>query len=150
MRTTGAFLVGAGVGMVVVAAAVMLLSPQAKYPKEALDCNDETAGSCVVKINVVPCGPLNYQRCASVLYEAVVVHGKKKIDPHWTIVDHSYKFADNGIVISDGTSDIGDCALDPKDAWTFYCKNKHLKFGVYKYTINVVGMAPLDPWVIND
>jgi hypothetical protein len=149
MRTTGAFLVGAGVGIVVVAAAVMLLSPHAKYPKQALDCNDETAGSCLVKIDVIPCGLIGLQRCASVLYEAVVVHGKKKIDPYWTIVDHSYKFADNGILISDGTSDIGDCA--PKDnTWTFYCKNKHLKFGVYKYTINIIGMEPLDPWVIND
>jgi hypothetical protein len=151
MRTASAFLVGAGVGIVVVAVAAMLLSqPQVKYPKQALECKDETPGKCLVKIDVIPCGLWNAQRCASVLYEAIVIHDKKKIDPYWTIVDHTYKFADNGILITDGTSDVGDCKADDKDKWTFSCKNKHLKFGVYKYTINVIGTEPLDPWVIND
>ena len=65
----------------------------------------------------------------------------------WTIVNKSYKFASNGIVITNGGDELGDCK-SKDDA--FFCKNKHKVFGVYKYTINVTGANPLDPWVIND
>jgi hypothetical protein len=149
MRTAGAFLGGAAVGIVLVAAAAALISFPAKNPKKALDCVDDiNAKACTVKVDVESCGLLGLQHCVSVPDDAVVIHDRKKIDVYWTIVNTNYKFAANGIVVTNGDNELGDCK--PDGDFTFFCKNKHTKFGVYKYTIYVVGLDPLDPWVIND
>ena len=154
MRTASALLVGAVLGTVVLAGSAALITP-AKNPPPELDCDDETKpDSCMVSVDVVWCGlsdPLRY--CVSVLSDPVVIHNRnssdrKPIDVYWTIINKKYKFASNGIVITNGGDELGGCKS--KDDVTFFCKNKHKIFGVYKYTINVTDANPLDPWVIND
>jgi hypothetical protein len=156
MRTASALLVGAVIGIVVVAASLALVRIPAKNPPSALDCDDDTKPDlCMVKVDVVWCGvsdPLRY--CVSVLNDPVVIHNKndnsrKKIDVYWTLVNTKYKFASNGIVIANGDDELAGCK-SKDDGVTFFCKNNHTKFGAYKYSINVTGANPLDPWVIND
>jgi hypothetical protein len=149
MRIASTFLAGAVVGIVVVAAATALIGTPAKKPPPAMDCDDDTKpDACMVKVDVVSCGFLSLGRCVSLLSDPVVIHNKKKIDVYWVLVNPKYKFASNGIVIANGGDELVDCA--PKDDLTFWCKNKHTKYGNYKYTVNVSGLDPLDPWVIND
>jgi len=43
---------------------------------------------------------------------------------------------------------IHDCASEgPRQ---FRCFDNHADLGVFKYTIKVTGLTPLDPWMVND
>jgi hypothetical protein len=98
---------------------------------------------------------LNLGHCTTVVNDAVAILNKKNIDLYWVLQDQGYKFATDssgnstGIVVTNGGNAIVNCSGDDR---TFSCKNNHKStgFGVYKYTVNVSTLEPLDPWIVND
>lgn len=74
-----------------------------------------------------------------------VDEGKRGNTITWDIVDPRYEFAQNGIVFPENSG--FTCGAENKQK--FSCKNTSAP-GVYKYTINVAGFDPVDPWVVNN
>ena len=105
------------------------------------------SAKCEVKV-MVDCSSAGCQ--VSVDHDLVVVIDKKQLDIAWLLPNGSeYTFPENGVAFVDSKD--FECKADGK--LKFVCKDKHSKFGAWKYTINVTGprtVPPLDPWVIND
>jgi hypothetical protein len=115
-------------------------------PKK-LECKNENQ-PCPVIVKVV----CKDSSCwLTVDNDVVVIYDKKKIKIEWTLEGPSgYKFADPGIVIDESPPPDFNCTREGN--LKYACMNKHTRFGVYKYTVNVTGPQDLklDPWIVND
>ena len=111
------------------------------HGSKKLSCDG--VNKCDVDVTV-NCPPLWLACTAEVSFDPVVILGKNRLNVVWTLATPGYAFADNGIVIDDPDF---DCKPDGKTR--FVCMDKHTQFSVSKYTVNVTGVSPLDPWIVN-
>lgn len=116
-----------------------------------LDCDGSSARQCKIDVEVSV-----WTGTPSVgLGDLVLVRGRgssKKI--HWELPQGANVEFDPtiGIVFEPADPEFVDCK--PAGPRKYACTNNHTKFGVYKYTINVIvgGGTPrsVDPWVVNE
>jgi hypothetical protein len=119
-----------------------------KKPQQKLDCRSINA--CEVQVSVACCG-------VSVNSYAVIISQKNGKDTiAWRLPkDSSFAFASNeqGVVFDDDGKRVFACKTEA-DGHRLSCRSSDPNFGVYKYTLNVVGAFgitwSLDPWVINN
>jgi len=142
-----AAIVGVGFGLLGCSAAH---AQKTKVPHQGQQCKT-TAASCNVKIMVedwcIHCDVY----VDFILTEVAVDHGKKGNTITWDIKDSRYEFAQqNGVdigIVFDQNSGFSNCRRVNKQK--FQCDNAS-KPGVHKYTVNLTGLDPLDPWVVNN
>ena|ERR1700694_1780065 len=119
---------------------------QVTAKKHDLGDQECKGSSCNVSV-MVDC-PFILKCYVSVDFEMTRV--KKDNEITWDIANSSYEFAqkngiDIGIVFLDLNNGFG-CQSHGKRKIT--CRSK--ESGVFKYTINVKDLDPLDPWVFNN
>jgi hypothetical protein len=116
--------------------------------KKPLDCRSTSDCKVAVRID---CLEKLFHCIPTVADEVVIVSVKNKKEKitFGLPKDSSYKFDKRlgGIVFDDASA--WGCATDDAEVT---CTGKKEEFGVYKYTINVVGLfaVPNDPWVVNN
>lgn len=116
-------------------------------------CTNESS-KCEIIVSVV-CSS-NGCTAPTVDPEVVLVGDKKKVKLTWTIpTGVAYKFDSvDGIVVLDIPVGEFTCGPSGSDGKTFECKNQHGAFGVYKYSVHLIGADStslrLDPMIIND
>jgi predicted component of type VI protein secretion system len=120
------------------------------YTAKKLDCR---TAKCEVYVTVA-CAPFCNPSLDSYAVIISVKNGKDTIA--WELPKDSYfSFADKnqGIVFDADGQKVIECNTE-QSGRRVVCKDKSQDFGVYKYTVNVVGplvyVFPLDPWVINN
>lgn len=119
-----------------------------KKPQQKLDCR--SINTCEVRVSVTCCS-------VSVDSYAVIISQKNGKDTiAWQLPkDSSFAFASNeqGVAFDDDGKRVFTCKTEA-DGRRLSCKSSGPNFGVYKYTLNVVGAFgitwSLDPWVINN
>lgn len=119
--------------------------PEKPRTSSKLECDGGRKCEVAVSVN---CSIAGCQ--LSVEHDLVVVLEKKQVDIVWLLPqDSEYAFAQRGIEFKESRD--FDCKADgPR---RFVCRDRHSKFGAWKYAISVTGpktVPPLDPWVIND
>ena len=141
-----------------IVACALLAGCAAMYPRveparTLLTCDGTKA--CVVPVNVA-CS--RFYGCRLVVDdEVVLVEGRgKPQEIVWRLVgDTQAQFPANGVVLDDADF---TCGAKPQTR-EFACTDLHMKFGVFKYRINVAvpqslfgprGVPSLDPWIVNN
>jgi hypothetical protein len=121
-------------------------SATVKRAPTGTECNAEP---CNVTVYVMP--KPDGGNTLSVSDEVVFITDKKAVTVTWKLDDPAFAFDKKyGILIQSDKKGEFKCKIDQQDSTVFTCTNKHQFSGLYKYSVNVIGADPLDPFLVNN
>ena len=114
-------------------------------PPPGLAASPCPPGICVIQVFV------DRSRCTGtdgITVDKPLVSATQAVNMRWEIVTPGFVFAADGIVF-----DPPNPQFEPRNSPhpnEFRIQNTKSQTGYYKYTVNVLGCTPYDPWVRND